>query len=342
MSAPDAAAWGDLGPGWMWLEVAGASLTEAGEIAARLGFSVDSSEDMASLPRLPSLEDHESYLLISLRGLVIDDNGIGTGDVVVFLRSDCLLTFHQAELGSIEWVMENLERIVARAEAGPDLLLAEIAAATLDRYLPLLDELDDRIERLEQRALLADITVMGEVQALRRDVIKLRRVAGTQGDVVRRLGEWPTDPVGPTCRRVLSGASDRYFRLVESLDTSLDMLSYIFETYRGAVAEHTNDVMRVLTVFAAILLPLSLVAGLYGMNFDWIPGSSVRWGFVFVVTVMLLVAFGMWLYFVRRGFIGGPRARDLPKAVGLGLAHAAATPVKATRRLGKAKSSSGD
>jgi len=94
------------------------------------------------------------------------------------------------------------------------------------------------------------------------------------------------------------------------------------------VADQTNEIVRVLTVFAAVMLPLWLIAGMWGMNFVNIPGAEERWGFWIHVGAMALFALGLWLYFAQRGFVGAPRLRDLPKAAGLGLIQVGVAPIK--------------
>jgi magnesium transporter len=121
---------------------------------------------------------------------------------------------------------------------------------------------------------------------------------------------------------------DQLYRMVESLDGARLLLAAVLETYRSAVAEATNRVMKVLTVFSAIVLPLTLIAGIYGMNFENMP--ELRWpaGYFLTLSVMAGTGVGLWIWFARKGYVGGPRLQDLPKAVGLGLLQVAALPVR--------------
>ena len=112
---------------------------------------------------------------------------------------------------------------------------------------------------------------------------------------------------------------DHYFRITESIDSARMILSGVFDTYRGTIAERTNDVMKLLTVFSVILLPLSLLAGLYGMNFEHIPELGWRWGYFILLGLMATIAAGLWRFFARRGFVGQARVGDIPGAVGRGL-----------------------
>ena len=212
-------------------------------------------------------------------------------------------------------------------------LAAVIAEASSRRYFPLLDALEERIEALEDHAITADPHLLTESQALRRDVILLRRILGPQRDVMRQLSQ-SMSPVLEPAVRAFGDVYDHYFRLVEALDAGRGLLGGVLDTYRGAVAERTNEVMKVLTVFSAILLPLGLIAGLWGMNFSDLPGSGSEWGFVVLLGVMATIAVGLWVYFARLGFVGEPKLRDLPKSVGLGLVHIGRAPLRMASVIG--------
>ncbi len=192
-------------------------------------------------------------------------------------------------------------------ESGPDGAFARLAEAGARRFQPLIEGLEERVLDVEARAVAGDHTVIGEVQALRRDALMLRKIVGPLRDTFMRLGSEQLAGIGERARLRCQSVRDHYFRIAESLDTAQAVLGAVLETYRSTVAERTNEVMKVLTVFTAILLPLSLVAGIYGMNFAHMPELAWRLGYLWALGVMAVVAVGLWVYFARRGFVGGPR-----------------------------------
>ena len=228
----------------------------------------------------------------------------GEHEVDVVVGPTWVITAHAEPLPAIDAVAAQvLDPAFAVDDAHH--LAIRVVEFVAERYLPVLDELDDQILDLEDLAVYGDPRVLPDIHALRRDIALLRRTLGPQ-------------------RRVL-----------ESLH---QMVTSVLDTYRGAAAERMNEVMKVLTVISSIFLPLTLVAGIYGMNFEHMPELEQRWGYPVALAAMAAVGAAMWIYFVRRGFIGGPKIRDLARPakaagrVGRGLASAALLPIKVTTR----------
>ncbi len=314
--------------GWIWLDVEGASPGEVTEIGRAFGFDRIALEDVFEQRQFPKVDEYGDYLLIVLHGLAEAGQRLDTSELDAFVGNEFLVTFRDTKLPGLEWVIENAQHNPVFAEGGPDRMVARLAEAGGRRYLPLLDSLEERIEELEEAAIQADPHVIPAVQALRRDVILLRRVLGPQRELLLTLSREGISLIGSPARRRFGDSYDHHYRLVESLDSARSLLGAVLETYRGSVAERLNEVMKVLTVFTAILLPLSLIAGIYGMNFQYVPELRWRWAYFGVLGLMALIAIVLWLYFVQRDFIGGPRLRKLPKAVGLGLMGLATAPIR--------------
>ena len=230
-----------------------------------------------------------------------------------------MVTFHQEDLPGFRWGREHIVASGSMTEGSPDILWGRVAEAEAGRFKPIVDGLDLRIGDLEDRAIVADPTVPADVLGLRRDVQTLRQIVVAEREVFREVARG--ELVGITRRgaRRLGHVFDDFSRLAEILDGARLLLGNVLDTYRGTVAERANEVMKVLTVFAAIVLPLSLLAGIYGMNFSHMPELAWRWGYAGLIGVMVVVGVGLWSYFSRRGFIGGPRLSRVPGAVGKGL-----------------------
>lgn len=313
----------------IWLDLEAESPETVDATCARLGFptgTVQQDIDDYLLPRIR--ENEESIHLVLQTPVTGEDGRLDAAQIDVLIGNGKLLTIHRDARKSVSWLSD-----LSNLNGSPTNTAAELAAALAQvvgrQVLPLLHELELRIDSLEDLAFTADPRVLTEVQALRRDVLMLRHVAGPQRDVMEDLSKSPNRLVGENGRRAFRTSYDHSVRVVESLESARSLLNSVLETYRGAVADQTNEIVRLLTVFSAILLPLTLIAGVFGMNFDFIPTGDETWGFWVMVGSMTVLAVSLWLYFGKRGFVGGPRLRELPKAVGLGLFQVGAAPVRA-------------
>ena len=306
--------------GWLWLDVVGFFAEEALAVSRAFGFDPIAMEDVTDLTEFPKVDDYEDHAFVVAHGVAPDPDRLHTSEYNAFIGTDYLVTFHQEDLPEFGWVRDRIQEPGWLSGAGADQVFARIAEAGVGRFEPLIDGLDERVLDTESRALAGDHTVVGEVQALRRDALMLRKIIGPLRDTFMRLGSEDLAGVGERARLRCQSVRDHYFRMAESLDTAQAILVAVLETYRSTIAERTNDVMKVLTVFTAVLLPMSLVAGIYGMNFGRIPELDWRFGYLWALGVMVLIGLGLWVYFARRGFIGGPRWNRAPRVIGKGLA----------------------
>lgn len=303
--------------GWVWIDVTTSDFEVISSVGSELGFDPLSIDDVAT-DMLPKIDTFDDYRYLVGHGLRFTDDRIGTVEFDMFIGAHFLVTFRPDEIHGFVKVLEQVESGHASTLASPAALAARILEIDSRRFPTLVDALDERIEELEDRAMAADNTVIGAAQALRRDVIVLRRVFGPQRDVLQRLS-WD-EMLDPTERRAFADVYDHHFRFVESLDTARALIGSIQETHRGAIAARTNDVMKVLTVFSAVIMPLTLISGIWGMNIA-LPFGEDPSAFVWIVGGMAVLAIGLWSYFAWRGFVGRIRLDRLPKAVGLTIVH---------------------
>lgn len=314
--------------GWFWLDVETSDFDEIHAIGTALGFDPLSIEDVVT-EMLPKIDVFGDYRYVVWHGLAHEDDRITTVEFDVFVGARMLVTFHAGPVHGLDHTRAAIQTSSHEWIGSPAQLAAHILDVESRRFPNLIDALDDQIDQLEDRAMLADNTVLGSAQALRRDVIVLRRVFGPQRDVLQALARDET--LDLDSRREFGNVFDHHFRFVESLDSARALIGSVQETLRGAIGARTNEVMKVLTVFSAILLPLTLIAGIWGMNLD-LPFAETPQAFRLVAAAMAVIAVGLWVYFVWRGFVGGPRLRKIPRAVGFTISHLTATTRPPRRR----------
>lgn len=327
---------GTLEGGWWWLDLTDASDEQLHTIADRLGLDRVARDDLFET-QFPKLELLDRHWMLVVHALAADAESLRTVELDVLVGENWVVTSHREPLPSIDHISERILRPAFGLHDATHLVV-RIVEFVGERYLLILDDLEAQILDLEDEAVDGDPRVLPDIHALRRDIALLRRVLGPQRrtlDALSRNGVGLTD----RSRRDLADAIDHHNRLVDSLEASHQMVATVLDTYRGAAAERMNEVMKVLTVVSAIFLPLTLVAGIYGMNFTYMPELERRWGYFASLGLMATIAVTMWIYFVRRGFIGGPKVRDLSRPakaagrVGRGLASATTLPLRATTRV---------
>lgn len=318
-----------LGSGWVWIDLSGRDTDAIEDVADTLGLDPEHVADAASDSRVSTIEEADGYLFTVLFGYVT-----GRGDrlastrLSVFSAPGFLLTVSEDEPPGVRWVVDQLAAGAPLPNPSPMGLLAFLGLAGSRRLQPLIAELEDQIDRLEGPAIEADPRTITEAYALRRDVILLRRLLLPQRNVYAELSSGRLAIVDESSMDEFERVSELQDHALTSLEAAQSLLESVLEIHRGAVADQTNEIVRVLTVFSAVMLPLGLIAGIWGMNFDEIPGAGAEWGFWILLGAMALLALGLWTYFARRGFVGAPRLRDLPKAAGLGLIQVGVAPIK--------------
>ncbi|MFW2339637.1 MAG: magnesium transporter CorA family protein [Acidimicrobiia bacterium] len=320
--------------GWVWVDAIAPTAEEVEYLAEQFQIERLHVDDVLQFTEYPNLEHRDRYLFVIAHTPAADTLRLRTVEVDMFLGQDFLVTIRSEDSPGFEAVdrLTGAERL-----RGPDGLLAVLFDMFMRRMRVLVDSLDGEVDRLEGLAILGDPKVVEEIQALRRDVVRLRRVLIPQRDVLRSIAR-PTGGFvkSEAARGTLDSSFDDCLRALEELDSARSLLASALETYRATVGERTNEVMKVLTVFSAIVLPLGLMAGIYGMNFANMPELDTEYGYFVLLGAMAAFGIGLWLYFARRGFIGRPRVPRLDRAVGKGLAsfvHLTLTPARSVWSL---------
>lgn len=315
--------------GWIWVDVSGEPPDTIRDVSASFAIPEELIEDALAEGSLPMLEEQRDLVYVVLNSLRTEPGGrLGPSELDIFVGSDFVLSIHDSDLAATTAVIDRLRQGIGLSIPSPSGLLAHIAMVGSRRFPTLITRLEDQVDSLEEMALRADPRALNEVYALRRDVIVLRRVLTPQRQIYDDLTDLGHPLIDEASRREFERVTAYQSQILESLEAARSLLASVLETYRGAVADQTNQIVRILTVFSAILLPLSLIAGIFGMNFAEIPLSSEPSGFWITVGGMALLAIALWGYFGRRRFVGAPRLSELPRAVGLGIYQVGTAPIR--------------
>jgi len=274
------------------------------------GFHPLAIEDAFTLNHQPKIEQYDDTIFLIARGIdfnVATDSPtdqLRTLKLAAFLSEGRLVTLHRAPLRSVLTVRERLLGSGRSHPGGATQLLWAVCDEMVDLYFPIVDTIGEEIEALELRVVESPSqTQLERVLQLRRGLSTLRRNMLPHRGVFQHLGNVRGPLVDDAASLSFRDTLDNVLRLADTIEQQRDLLTNVKDTYLSVVAQRTNDVMRVLTVFAAIILPLSLIAGIYGMNFENMPELRQPWGYFLVLGAMAAIATGMLAWFRRKKWI---------------------------------------
>ncbi len=265
-------------------------------------------EDAIETRNHPKVESYTNYLFLIVHGVTMETNSTNfvTRELDIYLGANFVLTYHHESFRSINAVKSQIRTNTFHCERGADYLLHQILDKLVDLYIPVVDDFDAAINNLEDRIFQmkkGSNKLLEEIMDLKRSVARLVRISSKQMDVITRLanGEFPliSKNVLPFYRDVY----DHLHRVSVLSETYRDLIGGLLNLHFNVVANRTNDVVKILTIFSAIVLPLSLIAGIYGMNFENMPELHTRNGYYVALAMMFIVGVGLIIYFWRKGWL---------------------------------------
>jgi magnesium transporter len=285
---------------WIDLEGEGAAGFEA--LKPALEFHPLAIHDCVEDINYPKVDDYGDYLYVavhSARWEASDPQPV-LRELDILLGKRYLVTHHEEPTRSVTRAREVLERRSSLLEHGPDQLLHFILDVMVDNYLPITDGLQAQLDQLEDQVFHAPSQrLVLEILRLKHGIADLRRIVGPQRDTIMSLTREEFTGIRRELRPYLRDVFDRMARVGELLDSFRDELATLLEIYATQVSNRLNEVMKVLTGITVILLPVNLIAGIYGMNVAY-PEQRwpAPWGYVWALGLMVAVALGMY-WFIR-------------------------------------------
>ena len=261
-------------------------------------------EDAGKPTQRPKLEEHGDHLFLVMRGLDSAQHRLAeqlhTLQLACFLTSSSLITIRSGPMTSVDGVRARMEKGLLSFKAEPDGVLHAILDDLVDGYGPHVEEWETEMDRLLREAMdRPRQLIMGRILSIRKHMLLLRRLAFGQREILSLLARERDGLIQPHWRPYFRDVLDHLTSLVEASETLRDSVSIAVDVYLNSVNNRLSEVMKILTVISSVMLPLTLVTGIYGMNFDRIPGLHHPWAFFFVIGGMLVLATGMLVFFKR-------------------------------------------
>ncbi len=307
------------GRGVTWINVNGlADIALIEQVGELLGLHRLALEDVVNVHQRPKVEEFDDHLFIVIR-MLPNSTASETEQVSMFLGKEYVLTFQEKPGDAFESVRQRLRQHKGSIRSlGADYLAYALLDAAIDGYFPALERRGEDIEHLEDLVVAQpNQNLVSVIHETKRDLLDLRRAVWPQREMLNALMRQEGGFIEDKTRVYLRDCYDHTIQLIDIIETYREICSSLIEIYLSSLSNRMNEIMKVLTIVATIFIPLSFIAGVYGMNFDvkaspWnMPELTWTWGYPFALGLMLSVAAGLLFIFYRRGWIGrSSRSRE--------------------------------
>jgi magnesium transporter len=272
-------------------------------------------EDVVNVPQRPKVEDYENHLVIIAWMVMLNPDSNNDSfykeQVSFILGKHYLLTVQEEPkydcFGAVRDRIRSNKGIIRKQ--GADYLAYTLLDAIIDGFFPVLEEYGERIDELEDEVVSNPTrTTLEKIYKIRRELLTLRRAIWPQRDAINILIRDGSDLISPDVRIYLRDCYDHAVQIMDMVETYRELSSGLMDVYLSSVGNKMNEIMKLLTVISSIFIPLTFIAGLYGMNFNTekspfnMPELNLYWGYPICLAVMVAIASGLVYFFWRRGW----------------------------------------
>lgn len=269
-------------------------------------------EDLLQVPQRPKVESYggedselRARLFLVARAFRLEPDGLRSEQMSIFLGHRTVLTFREGATDVWEPIRQRLQTKNTRLRnSDASFLMYSLLDATIDSLYPILESYGDRLEDLEIQILDAPPRVtIGDINQVKRELLMLRRVAWPMREVVATLQREPHELLSETTRVYLRDLYDHVVQIMDIIETYREMAAALTDAYMSSISNRMNQIMKVLTVISTIFIPLTFLAGVYGMNFHHFPELDQPWAYPLFWIVCGILATAMFILFRRRHWL---------------------------------------
>jgi len=290
----------------LWVDMRKPSDQESFVLTHDFKFHPLAIEDVIAEKPRTKIDDYENYLFMVFQ--VVDyvgrDEDLKVSEVDLFLSRNTLVTVHYDDHRIFDFLYDRAERDERLMSRGAGFLFHAVLDTIVDNYNATLDILEYDIDQVEEDVLgEPDKDTVNMIFTLRRDVVQLKRIVLPQLEAVRRLSRGDFPLISKTAARYFSDIQDHLSRVNDLADSHKELLNSSLEVYYSSVSTKTNEIIKFLTIFTVLFIPPTFLVGLWGMNFEFMPELSWRYGYFGAIGLMLAVIGGLIIFFRRRKWL---------------------------------------
>jgi magnesium transporter len=266
------------------------------------------TEDLMNVVQRPKVEDYGDYLFVVLKMLTYDekDGRIVPEQVSLIVGENFLLSFQEGIKGDVfPLIRDRLRAGKGKTrKMGVDYLAYSLLDALVDGYFVILEKLGERIDLLEEELITRPArSIMEQLYQLKRELLFMHKAVWPLREVVSALVRRESPLIRETTTPYLRDVYDHVVQAIDSVEIYRDMLSTMLDLYLSSVSNRMNEIMKVLTIIATIFMPLTFLAGVYGMNFKHMPELEWQYGYLYVWIIMVAIGVAMGFYFKRKKWL---------------------------------------
>lgn len=287
---------------WYWVDFNTPTQEESSQLE-KFNFHPLSIDDCLYYLQRPKLDYYDSYAFFVLHSLCPHTSKAQELDL--FLGSNYVVTYHQQELVEVEIVFERVKNDHLLHASGVSYITYKLLDKLVDHYFPIAQQLEDRVAAIEVKTDQTQQRVhllMNEIFTIRRQLLKLRHTIWPMRDLMYRILNSHRLHLSTEEKHLYQDIHDHIEKLASMIDSTREITADIRDHYLSVNSNRMNSVMMTLTVITTIFMPLTFIAGIYGMNFEWMPELTWKYGYFFILLLMGFISFAMYLWFKRKGW----------------------------------------
>lgn len=263
-------------------------------------------EDIVNTGQRPKIEEYKDYLFIVAKMLYYKNGDLENEHISLIVGKNYVLSFQESNGDVFDPVRERIEFSKGRIRSrSADYLMFALLDAIIDNYFLVIDDMSDRIETLEASLFTAEPSdnITYEIQELKRNILRIRRAVFPLREVIGRLEKIETPLIEEQTVNFIRDLHDHIIQIVENIDIYREMIWGLMDMYMTTISNKMNEVMKVLTIMASIFIPLTFIAGIYGMNFEFMPELQWKYSYFVLWGIMIIIFLAMLYYFKRKKWL---------------------------------------
>jgi magnesium transporter len=262
-------------------------------------------EDIVNTHQRPKFEDYDNYVVCIMK-MIYYDAEVRSEQLTVVILDGLVISFQEVYGGdAFDLIRSRIRQGKGRIrKMGADYLGYALVDAVVDCYFGILEKIGDRIELLEEE-LMAEPSkeTLQQLHAMKREMIFVRKAVWPMREMINNIERSETELIKPSTDVYLRDVHDHTIRVIDTVETYRDLLSGMMDIYLSSVSNKMNEVMKVLTIITTIFVPVTFIAGVYGMNFDYMPELHSKWGYPVTWAVMLTIIISLMIYFRKKKWL---------------------------------------